>query len=102
MGRGWTPVERLSDNRDRFAALVAERLPAARLRPVEATYLAWLDVRAYGHANPAQAALKRGQVLVNDGASFGPGGAGHVRVNLATSADRVEQTVRRLAEAFEG
>lgn len=95
-------VERLSDNRDRFAALVAERLPAARLRPVEATYLAWLDVRAYGHANPAQAALKRGQVLVNDGASFGPGGAGHVRVNLATSADRVEQTVRRLAEAFEG
>lgn len=95
-------VERLSDNRDRFAALVAERLPAARLRPVEATYLAWLDVRAYGHANPAQAALKRGQVLVNDGASFGPGGAGHVRVNLATSADRVEQTVRRLDEAFEG
>jgi len=94
-------VERLSDNRDRFATLVAQLLPAARMRPIEATYLAWVDLRAYGAGNPAHAALQRGRLLLNDGATFGPGGVGHVRVNLATSPARVEQIVHRLATAFE-
>ena len=40
--------------------------------------------------------------MVNDGRDFGPGGAGHVRVNLATSTERVERIVGRLADAFEG
>ncbi len=104
-GRGGTwldaVVERLSDNRDRFATLVAQLLPAARMRPIEATYLAWVDLRAYGAGNPSHAALQRGRLLLNDGATFGPGGDGHVRVNLATSPARVEQIVHRLAAAFE-
>ena len=94
-------VERLGSNNALFDELVATRLPRARRRPLEATYLAWLDARAYGHDNPSAVALERGRVLVNDGRTFGPGGAGHVRVNLATSPERVRETVRRLAEAWE-
>ena len=71
-----------------------------RQRPLEATYLAWLDVRALGHADPAGLALREGRVLVNDGARFGPGGQGHVRVNLATSPERLERIVRQLATAW--
>ena len=45
-------------------------------RRLEATYLAWLDVRGLGLEDPAGLALRDGRVLVSDGARFGPGGAG--------------------------
>jgi cystathionine beta-lyase len=90
-------VHRLDTNRTVYAEAVAEHLPDARHRALEATYLAWLDVRAYGHADPASVALQRGRVMVNDGRSFGPGGEGHVRVNLGTSPERIERIVRALA-----
>lgn len=101
-GQPWLDawVERLDLNRRTFFALVAERLPDARTRPLEATYLAWLDLRAYGPDDPAAVALERGRVMVGDGRPFGPGGAGHVRVNLATATERVERIVDRLATAF--
>lgn len=93
---------RLAGNRDRFAHLVAEHLPLARHRALEATYLAWLDVRAYGLADPAGRCLERGRVMVNDGRDFGAGGAGHLRVNLATSPERLERVVRQLAAGLTG
>ena len=103
-GQPWLDawVERLDVNRRAFEAGVAAQLAGARMRPLEATYLAWLDLRAYGHDDPAAAALERGRVMVNDGRTFGPGGEGHVRVNLATSTERVERIVQALATAFEG
>lgn len=102
-GQPWLDawVERVGQAQAAFARGVAERLPLARLRPVEATYLAWLDVRAYGRDDPAGVALRKGRVMVNDGCTFGPGGAGHVRVNLGTSLERVERVVDRLVAAFE-
>ena len=101
-GRPWLDafVARLAANRALFAELVAEHLPLARHRRLEATYLAWLDVRAYGVAEPATAALVHGRVMVNDGRTFGPGGEGHLRVNLATSGERLERVVLRVAEGL--
>lgn len=98
-------VERLGNNRDLFARLVVERLPGVRMRPLQATYLAWLDVRELGFGGPGQpdpseAALNRGRVMVNDGRAFGPGGEGHVRVNLATAPERIERIVDALARAW--
>jgi cystathionine beta-lyase len=91
----------LDGNRTLFAELVAEQLPLARLRRLEATYLAWVDLRAYGLDDPAGVALDRGRVMVRAGADFGPGGDGHVRVNLATSRSRLTELVRRLGNAFD-
>jgi cystathionine beta-lyase len=94
-------VAHLAGNVALFMDQLAERLPLARMRPMDATYLAWLDLRAYRHEDPAAVALERGQVMIRDGRDFGPGGAGHVRVNLATSRDRVLDLVARLGEAFD-
>jgi cystathionine beta-lyase len=94
-------VAHLAGNRELFAELVAERLPLARMRPLEATYLAWLDLRGYGYQNPSAVALERGRVMVRDGRDFGPGGEGHVRVNLATSRERVAELAGRLGEALD-
>ena len=52
-------VERLDQQRTLLGALLAEHLPLARMRPLEATYLAWLDLRAYGHDDPAEVIAPR-------------------------------------------
>src|SRR3954451_19683822 len=94
-------VAHLDRVRTAFLADVAERVPRARVLPLEAGYLAWLDLRSYDVTDPAAACRRRGGLVVNDGRTFGPGGEGHVRVNLGTSLDRVREIVRRLQAAFE-
>lgn len=94
-------LHRLSAQRELLTELVADRMPRARMRRLEATYLAWLDLRAYGVADPAAAALAEG-VRVAPGQDYHPGLDGHVRVNIATSPDRLEQVVAGLARAVMG
>ncbi|MFF0732364.1 MalY/PatB family protein [Streptomyces chartreusis] len=92
----------LDDNRRLLADLLAEHLPAVTHRPAEATYLAWLDCRALGLGDdPAEVFLHRGRVALNSGIPFGTGGAGHVRLNLATSPELIEEGVRRMAAALD-
>ncbi|MDQ1050638.1 MalY/PatB family protein [Streptomyces sp. V4I2] len=91
----------LDDNRRLLAGLLAEHLPAIGYRPGEATYLAWLDCRALDLGDdPADVFLRRGRVALNSGLPFGAGGAGHVRLNLATSSEIIEEGVRRMAAAL--
>jgi cystathionine beta-lyase len=93
-------VERLDQLRTLLGDLLAEHLPQVRMRPLEATYLAWLDVRAYGHDDPAAVALERGGVKLGPGHDFVPGVGGHARLNFATSPERLTEIVRRLASAW--
>ena len=100
-GDAWLAALRatLTARRDQFVAALGQALPQARMRPLEATYLAWVDLRAYGHPDPAARALDIARLKVSAGHDYHPGLAGHVRVNLATSEARVEEIVRRLAAA---
>jgi cystathionine beta-lyase len=93
-------VERLDQQRTLLGELLAEHLPEARMRPLEGTYLAWLDLRAYGHADPAAVALTRGRVKLAPGHDYHPGLDGHVRLNIATSPDRLAEIIRRMASAL--
>ena len=101
-GDGWLAslVERLDQQRALLGSLLADHLPEVRMRPVEATYLAWLDASAYGHDDAAAVALERGRVQVSDGASYAPDSTGHVRLNFATSPERLAEIVERLAKAW--
>lgn len=87
----------LDRNRVLFASLLAERLPLAKHRPPAATYLAWVDCRAMGLGDEPVRAFRAAGVELSDGNDFGPLGAGHVRVNLATSGAIVEQIVATMA-----
>jgi cystathionine beta-lyase len=93
-------VERLDQLRTLLGELLAQHLPLARMRPLEATYLVWLDARAYGHDDPAAVALERGRVKVEPGHAFAPGLTGHVRLNIATSPERLTEIIRRLGVAW--
>ncbi|MEU5366818.1 aminotransferase class I/II-fold pyridoxal phosphate-dependent enzyme [Streptomyces sp. NPDC005925] len=91
----------LDANRRLLTELLAEHLPAIGHRPGEATYLAWLDCRALGLGDdPADVFLRRGRVALNSGLPFGTGGAGHVRLNLATSPGILSEAIRRMAAAL--
>ncbi|WP_121254158.1 MalY/PatB family protein [Nocardioides ferulae] len=102
LGDAWLAalVERLDGQRTLLAELLDTHLPQARMRPLEATYLAWLDLRAFGHDDPAQVALERGRVKLAPGHDYHPGLTGHVRLNLATSPERLTEIVRRTAAAL--
>ncbi|MGW1952641.1 MalY/PatB family protein [Streptomyces sp. NPDC001920] len=102
-GIGWLDalLAGLDDNRRLLSDLLAEHIPAITHRPGEATYLAWLDCRGLGLGDdPAEVFLRRGRVALNSGIPFGTGGAGHVRLNLATSPESIEEGVRRMAAAL--
>ncbi|GGQ83031.1 MalY/PatB family protein [Streptomyces flaveolus] len=91
----------LDENRRLLTDLLAAHLPGVVHHPGEATYLAWLDCRALGLGDdPAQAFLHRGRVALSPGPDFGTGGAGHVRLNLATSPEVITEAVRRMASAL--
>jgi cysteine-S-conjugate beta-lyase len=88
----------LDENRALLAKLLVDQLPGVRWRPQEGGYLAWLDCRELGLGdNPAGVFLDRGKVALNPGPSFGRGGAGHVRLNTATSPQLLTDAVRRMA-----
>jgi cystathionine beta-lyase len=93
-------LEHLARMRGLFGALVAERLPGIGWTPMQATYLAWLDASATGLDDPAAVALAKGRVMVNPGRDFGPGYERFVRVNLATSPERLSRVVDALATAW--
>ena len=101
-GDGWLAslVERLDEQRTLLVKLLAAHLPEVRMRPLEATYLAWLDASAYGHDDAAAVAMERGRVMVSPGHSYAPGTTGHVRLNFATSTERLTEIVERLAKAW--
>jgi cystathionine beta-lyase len=91
----------LDANRRLLSSLLAAHLPGIRYAPGQATYLAWLDCRELGLGDkPAQVFLDRGRVALNPGTDFGTGGAGFVRMNLATNPDIITEAVRRMTAAI--
>ncbi|MFJ6000476.1 MalY/PatB family protein [Streptomyces sp. NPDC092370] len=101
-GTSWLDdlLDGLDANRRLLADLLTEHLPGIRYQPGEGTYLAWLDCRNLGLGDdPAAVFLGHGKVALNSGPSFGTGGAGHARLNLATSPELLAEAVRRMAAA---
>lgn len=102
-GVGWLDalLDGLDDNRRLLTELLAEHLPSVRYTPAPGTYLAWLDCRELGLGDdPAKTFLKQGKVALNSGIPFGTGGAGFVRMNLATSPEVLTEAVRRMAAGW--
>lgn len=84
----------------RHRAIVLERIaaiPGLAVVPWQATYLAWIDCRATGVADPYAACLAAG-LGPSDGRDFGL--PGFIRVNTACPTERLHTALDRLAIAF--
>lgn len=89
----------LRANRDRIVEVLADRHPRVRLPRIEATYLAWLDLRAYKLEKPA-AHMEAHGVSLSNGIDFGAE-SGHLRLNFGCSPDRLDEGLRRLCAALD-
>jgi cystathionine beta-lyase len=84
------------------AALVHEEIsaiPGLSMTPVEATYLAWVDARGLGHADP-HAHFERAGVGLSRGEDFGA--PGYVRLNFGCSRALLREALSRIRRAAAG
>jgi cystathionine beta-lyase len=95
-------ISYLRENRDCVNRRV-NHMPGLAAHHVEATYLAWIDARGTGLANPASF-FEQGGVGLSDGSAFG--GKGWLRLNfgcprpiLLEALSRMEGAVQRLHAA---
>lgn len=58
-------------------------LPKVEIAPLEATYLAWIDLRAYLTDEQIKKACHRAKIALHYGNEFGSNGEGFIRWNIA-------------------
>ena len=109
-------------NHDFAEAYIRDNLPGVRYTKPQGTYLAWLDVSAFAERiGAAETAAResaeavgpvtseaivqrwfaeRAGVYLNPGPRYGTGGAGRMRMNLASSRRIVELALNNMAEAL--
>jgi cystathionine beta-lyase len=92
----------LKGNRDFLVQQVRAKLPGVAVAPAEATYLAWLDCRGSARAgrDPYTFFLEHARVALNDGVTFGPGGAGFVRMNFGCPRALLAEGLERMRAAL--
>lgn len=78
-----------------------EHIPGVRPVRPEASFLVWLDCRGLGldHRALLDLFIDKAHLALNDGEMFGPGGEGHMRMNIGSPRAYVEQGLRQLADA---
>jgi len=90
----------LRGNRDHLLDFVARELPGVRVEaPIEATYLAWLNVSALGLADPI-AHFEQHGVGLSDGAFFGAKRGDYVRLNFGCPRATLDEALRRMKAAL--
>lgn len=80
----------------------AREMPEIKpLRP-QASFLVWLDCRGLGMNQPDMVELfvDGAKVALNDGAMFGPGGEGFMRLNVGTPRSVLAEALERIKSAL--
>ncbi|HMO51133.1 MAG TPA: PatB family C-S lyase [Kiritimatiellia bacterium] len=90
-------VRYLRDNRDLVFSFVRDRLPGVIMHPMEATYLAWLDVRGLALEQPA-AFFESAGVGLSNGVDFGA--PGFLRLNFGCPRETLTAALERMAVAL--
>jgi len=92
----------LQANRDYLIGQFAEHFPKIIVSPIEATFLAWLDIRSYGYSEEELMRILRDdcRLALNPGTTFSEDCEGFVRLNFACPRPILEEAVARLKKAF--
>lgn len=81
----------------------SSHLPRVKVMQLEATYLVWLDFREYGMSDKElnRFIIEKGGVGLNNGARFGTGGEGWMRLNIGCPRSILKEGLNRLKAAFD-
>ena len=92
-------LQTLRSNRDLILDFVARELPGITIEaPIEATYLAWLNVAALKLADPI-AHFEQHGVGLSEGSFFGEPRGSHVRLNFGCPRATLEEALQRMKRA---
>jgi cystathionine beta-lyase len=93
-------VDYLRGNRDYMLRFLADELPGVRVEaPIEATYLAWLNVADLGLPEPVKHFEAHG-VGLSDGVPFGARPGTHVRINFGCPRSTLAEGLARMRAAL--
>ena len=111
-------VSYLDGNHDFVASYIRANMPLVSYTKAQGTYLAWLDVtrviekigartlaeKAGNGASPEDMVTRffvdNAKVQINSGSHYGRAGAGHMRMNIATSRKTLELALSNMANAL--
>lgn len=94
--------EHINDNVEYVTSFCRGKIPAiVPVRP-EATYLVWLDCRNMKMSGKELQSffIKEAHVGLNEGSTFGPGGEGFMRMNVATSKSILKKALEQIGTAY--
>ncbi|MFN1843502.1 MalY/PatB family protein [Clostridioides difficile] len=99
-GESWLEsfLEYLESNIDFAIKYINENMPKLKVRKPEGTYLLWVDFSALGLSDEELESIlvQKGKVALNQGNSFGIGGSGYQRINLACPRSMLEEALIRI------
>lgn len=93
----------LAQNRDWITTFFRAELSKIHIKPIEGTYLLWLDCRelALDDKSLKQFFIEDCGVGMNPGAMFGDGGSGFMRMNIAAPRALLQQACQQIYVAYQ-
>ncbi|KAF2955111.1 MULTISPECIES: MalY/PatB family protein [Marinitoga] len=103
-GKNWLnkTMEYIEENYYYVKEYFEKNIPEVKVIKSEGTFLVWLDFRQLNLSQNELRELleKKAKVGLNSGDTFGPGGKGFMRMNIATSRENIEETCKRIKNAL--
>ena len=95
-------IKYIEDNIDFAIDYIKNHMPQLKVKKPEGTYLLWVD---FSNLNVDKKDLKnalinKGRIALSDGSSFGIGGDGYYRINLACPRSMVLEGLKRIEFAI--
>lgn len=104
-GEEWlkSQLKYLEDNRDYAVEYINKDIPGISVKKPEGTYLLWLDCRGLGlkDTDLQKFFVEEARVALNPGISFGKGGEGFMRMNIACPRSLLEEGLQRIKRAVD-
>ena len=88
-------------NYQALCTFATEHLPQWKVRPLEGTYLPWVDITATGMTSQEYAdyLMQENHVWVNPGTMYGPqSGEGYIRLNISCPRSQLMEALERIGK----
>ncbi len=99
-GEDWLDelIKYIEDNIDFAIEYIKTNIPQLKVKKPEGTYLLWVDFNSLNlnEKDLKDALINKGKVALSDGSSFGIGGDGYYRINLACPRSMVLEALKRI------
>lgn len=93
----------LEDNKNFAINYINNNLPQINIHEPEGTYMLWLDFRSLGLTDEEihNLIFNEAKIILNEGYTFGQGGEGFQRMNIACPRDIIKEALDRIKTVLE-